>query len=405
LVSERRGFVPQRASQLTADLCAGLKTNDTVAADQFRALGRLIAALYHYEFHDRSRAVTEAWDRTPDDPEAASVVVDELITLLEDANYIRVTKSELDEALARESVLPLRLDVDLDDYEELLVYQRGSRREPTVVSTLWGLRSEERTVTVDERVVVYTRIKPQSWFDEQGIDPADRNLVPGHVSLKQFHNVPRANTEMLLPSTTVRFRPIDSVVVGVPALLSGIVVLSTKLLPTLGLILLLVGAWLGLKSEQPELDQGALVVLLGGTVTLGGFLGRQWTKLKNHRLRYLKVLSEKLYFHTIADGPGVVHLLLASAEEQEVIEVLLAYRFLWDVDDGLTEAELDAVIEAWLRDSCHQDINFDVTDAVAKLRALGLADHRTRLRVPSLADSLKALNRRWDDLFRYEAFG
>lgn len=404
-MSERRRFVPQRVSQLTADLCHGLKTDDTVAAEQFQALGRLIAALYHYEFHDRSRAVTEAWDRTPDDPEAAPVVVDELITLLEDANYVRVTKTELDEAFARESVLPLRLDVDLDDYEELLVYQRGSRREPAVVSTLWGLRSEERTVTVDERVVVYTRIKPRSWFDEQGIDPADRNLVPGHVSLKQFHNVPRANIEMLLPSTTVRFRRIDSVVVGVPALLSGIVVLSTKLLPTLGLILLLVGAWLGLRNEQPELDQGALVVLLGGTVTLGGFLGRQWTKLKNHRLRYLKVLSEKLYFHTIADGPGVVHLLLASAEEQEVIEVLLAYRFLWDADDGLTEAELDAVIEAWLRDTSHRDINFDVTGAVAKLRALGLADNRTRLRVPSLADSLMALNRRWDDLFHYEVLG
>lgn len=124
------------------------------------------------------------------------------------------------------------------------------------------MRSEVRTVTVDERVVLYKRVKPQPWFDEQGIDPAKRNLVPGHVSLKQFQNVPRANIEMLLPSAKVRFWPIDSVIVGVPAVLSGVVVLTTMLLPTLGLILLVMGAWLGLRSEEPDLDQGALVALL-----------------------------------------------------------------------------------------------------------------------------------------------
>jgi hypothetical protein len=401
---ERQRFVPKRVDDLTAELCDGLEAEGPVT-QQFRVLGRLISALRHYEFHARSQAVTEAWDRTSDDPGAARVVVDELQALLEDANYVRVTKAELDEALTRESVLPLRLNVDLDDYEELLVYRRGSHRETVSVSRLRGLRSDPRAVTVDERVVVYTRIKPRSWFDERGIDPTDRNLVPGHLSLKQFHNVPRANIEMLLPSATVRFRPIDSVIVGLPAVISGIAVVSTKLLPTLGLVLLLVGAWLGLRDTQPELDQGALVVLLGGTVTLGGFLARQWTKLKNRRLQYLKLLSERLYFHTIADGPGVVHLLLATAEEQEVIEDLLAYRFLWAADGGLTEAELDARVEAWLQDACHQDIDFDAAGAVANLRALGLADGHDRLRVPSIADSMKTLDQRWDDLFRRETFG
>ena len=248
-------------------------------------------------------------------------------------NYTPVTMAELDQALVNESLIPLRLEVDLDDYDELLIYRRGSRQDTVEIPSWIGLRTKERTITVDKRVVVYARVKPQSWFDDRKIDPADRNLVPDHVSLKQFQNVPRADIEMLLPSTQVGLRLIDSLLVGVPAVASGIAVLVTKLLPTLGLIFLLVGAWLGFRDEQPDIDQAALVILFGGSVTLAGFLFRQWTKLKNRRLEYLKILTENLYVRTVAAGPGVLHTLLSSAEQQEVVEVLLAYRFLLAAPD------------------------------------------------------------------------
>ena len=265
-----------------------------------------------------------------------------------------------------------------------------------------GLRSKERTVTVDKRVVVYTRVKAQSWFDERKIDPAERNLVPGHVSLRQFQNVPRADIEMLLPSTQVGLRLTDSLLIGVPAVASGVAVLATKLLPTLGLIFLLVGAWLGFRDEQPEIDQAALVILLGGALTLGGFVFRQWTKLKNRRLEYLKTLTENLYFRTLAAGTGVLHTLLSSAEQQEVVEVLLAYRFLLAAPGGLTAAELDAEVEAWLRDAGQGDIDFEVADAVAKLRRLEVIEGHPTMRALPLPESLALLDRRWDDLFRYQ---
>ena len=60
----------------------------------------------------------------------------ELTGLLDGANYTPVTMAELDDALANESLIPLRLEVDLDDYDELLIYRRGSRaghrRDPEV---------------------------------------------------------------------------------------------------------------------------------------------------------------------------------------------------------------------------------------------------------------------------------
>jgi hypothetical protein len=207
---------------------------------------------------------------------------------------------------------------------------------------------------------------------------------------------------MLLPSTQVGFRFIDSMLVGVPAVASGVAVLATKLLPTLGLIFLLMGAWLGFRDEQPDIDQAALVILFGGAVTLGGFVFRQWTKLKNRRIDYLKTLTENLYLRTLAAGPGVLHTLLSSAEQQEVLEVLLAYRFLLAAPGGLTAAELDAEVETWLRDAGQGDVDFEVADAVAKLRRMEVIKGRRTMRALPLPESLALLDRRWDDLFRHQ---
>ena len=394
--------MPLRVGQITAALAEGEWDHDRSDAAAFRSLSRMVSALYHFEFHDREQAVLAAWSEAADDTGAGGDIAAEVTGLLVGANYVEVTEEELLTALAEESLLPLRLEVDPDDYEVLLIYRRGSRREEVEVSRWKGLRSERRCITVDDRVVVLTRVKPRAWFDERGVDPADRDLVPGQLSLKEFQRVPRADIEMLLPSTRVRFRLIDTLLVGVPAVVSGIVVVTTKLLPTLGLIFVLVGAWIGIRDDRPQLDQGALVALIGGLVALGGFLVRQWTKLKNRRLSYLKTLSETLYFKTLADGPGVIHTLLSSAEEQEVIEVLLAYRFLLRAPDGLASDELDEAVEAWLQGTCQEDVDFEVADAVAKLRSLGLAHGEQRLRALPLDDAFAHLDGRWDDLFQQQ---
>lgn len=403
-MTERDRFVPRRVGQLTGELAA-IEWDDPSDGDRFQAFSRLTSALYHYEFHAREQAVIEAWEGAADESRAASTLTAELSGLLDGANYIPVSMAELDEAMTNESLIPLRLDVDLDDYDELMIYRRGAHQETVSVPRFHGLRTSERIITVDERVAVHTRIKRQEWFDQKGIDAGDRNLQPGHVSLKLFQNVPRADIEMLLPSTQVRFRPIDTLIVGVPALVSGLAVLVTKLLPTLGLIGLVIAAGLGFRDETPDLDQTAMVILFGGAVTLGGFGFRQWTKLKNRRVDYLKTLSENLYFRTLADGPGVVHTLLSSAEQQEVAEVLLAYRFLLAAPDGSTVAELDRTAERWLQDNCQQDIDFEVDDAVGKLRRLGVIDDEDgndgAMRAVPLPVALRHLDARWDDLFRY----
>lgn len=403
-MDERERFVPHRVGRLTDELvnlvdCEGTTGAD---ADRFRTLSRLVTALFHYELHSREQAFTDAWEAETSGADVSELISDELDGLLHDANYTEVTVAELDDAMERESLIPLRFSVDLDDYEELCVTRRGSRHETVQLKKWKGLRTVEHSMTVDDDVVVHSRVKPQEWFDERDVDPADHQLVPGHRSLKQFQNVPRADIEMLLPSVQVRLRPIDTLLVGVPAVASGIVVLATKLAPTLGLIALLVAAWLGLRDETPELDQTALVLLFGGAVASGGFMFRQYSKLKNRRLQYLKTLSENLYFRTVGDGPGVIHTLLAAAEQQEVAEVLLAYRFLLAEPSGLTAQKLDERVEAWLANDGH-DIDFEVDDAVRKLERLDLlaGGSTDRLRARPLDEALAELDRYWDNLFQF----
>ncbi|MEO6988078.1 MAG: TMEM143 family protein [Aquihabitans sp.] len=401
-MATRERFVPRRVSELTDELAEMPWTADGDPED-FRAFSRLMAALFHFEFYDREQRLLDVWEEASEDANAASLVAEELDGLLTDSNYTPVAHDDLHEAIARETTIPLRLEVDLDDYEVLLIERRGSRQQTIDTSRFRGLMKRERTITVEDRVVVFSKVQSADHFESRGIDPASLNLVPGQVMLKQFQHVPRADIEMLLPSTKVRYRRIDTIMVGLPAIASGLVVLATKLLPTIGLMALLAGTWLGLSSEQPKIDQAALVVLFGGLAAIGGFFVRQWTKLKNRRVAYLKMLSEVLYFRTLSTGPGVLHTLLVTAERQEVIETLLAYRFLLEHPDGISASDLDEEIEVWLRGSCQREIDFDVDDALDKVRRLGLVHGDARVSARPLSEVLYQLDQRWNALFDHRS--
>lgn len=415
-MTDRERFVPRRVADIAERLgslpIAGATGDHGESGEgdgrdddrRWTSLLRLVAALYHYEFHAVEQRTTDAWDRVDTDPAAAQDVTGELTGLLDGANYTPITDAELDAAMEDEALIPLRLDVDFDLYDELLIYRRGERTE--VVDRKRLLRKPEPLgITVDDDVVVHSRIKSADWFADNDIDPDTLDIEPGVASLKQFRNVPRADIEMLLPATQVRFRRVDTLKIAVPAAVSAVLVLATKLLPTLLLLFVLAGSYVGLRDERPDIDQAALLILFGGTVALGGFVFRQWNKLKNRRIDYLKTLSENLYFRTVADGPGVFHILLSSAEEQEVNEVLIAYRLLLSTPDAMTADEVDDAAEQWLTDAFESEIDFEVDDALGKLSRLGLAtsDADRRWSPVALDEALTRLDARWDDLFDFPA--
>lgn len=371
-----------------------LAADDRLAAeerDRFTVFARRLSALFHLEFHARLEALKDAYAPLARDPDTRTVrafdereragarrrLVAELQRLLDAANFEPVDGEELRWAFEEESLLELRLEVDFDDFDDLLVFRRGATRREEQLSRWWGLRKRVVGFTNYEKVLLFVTFKDAEHFAGRGRDPEDLPFEPGSTIIKLFQDVPRADLEMLFPNAEVRMRPADKLLIGVPALISGVLVLATKLLATLGLLLLLAGFWLGLRDDPVELDEATLVTLGAGLGALGGYLTRQFNKFKNRKLEFMNTLAHHLYFRNLDNDAGVFHHLLDSAEESEVKEALLGWYFLRTAERPLTISEIDRAIQGWFAESWGCQLNFEVDDSVAKLRRLGLVEQRS----------------------------
>lgn len=247
-----------------------------------------------------------------------------------------------------------------------------------------------------ERVVVYIRFRDDY---EQSKDklPSSR---PGSTLLKLFQNVPNADLEMLFPNTSIRMRTVDKLLIGIPAAVSGGIVLTTKLGVSLVLLGSLLSFWLGLSSEPLELNKTTIMVLFAGLIALGGYLWKQFNNFKNRKLKFMQALTQNLYFKNLDNNAGVFHRLANDAEEEECKEALLAYYFLLISKQPLPRAELDSKIENWLAAKWNCDVDFEIDDALEKLLKLGLVqDSNGKLTAISIEAGIQKLDRRWDDYF------
>jgi hypothetical protein len=195
-------------------------------------------------------------------------------------------------------------------------------------------------------------------------------------------------------------KTIDKIIIAVPAAVSGIIVLVTKLGASLLLIGSVISFWLGFKDEDVQIKPQHLIALGAGLATLGGFLFRQINKYKNRKIRFMKALSDNLYFKNLDNNMGVFYHLIDAAEEEEIKEAVLAYYFLLTANEKLTKKELDRRIESWLAEKWDCHIDFEIGDAVTKLERLKLirveAGH---LHCLPLNDAKRQLDSIWDNLF------
>jgi len=189
----------------------------------------------------------------------------------------------------------------------------------------------------------------------------------------------------------------------VPAAISGILVIATKLAASLLLLVALVAYTVGLSDKDPNINRAALISIGAGVIAFGGYVWRQLTKFKNRKILFMKALSENLYFRNLDNDAGVFHHLLDAAEESEVTEAVLAYHFLRTAPEPPTAAELDRRIQDWFATRWDTTLDYEVEDGVRKLRQLSLAteDDLGRLTAVSLAEAKKRLDHEWDNLFAY----
>jgi hypothetical protein len=300
-------------------------------------------------------------------------LVAHMAELLEQGNFTRVDPKDFHIILTKDSHYGLDLQVDTDAFEELLIFYRGettiTERHRDIRKAYMGWR--EVKVPVFQRLFILFKLKP---FDvrvvevmaEKKIDRKEaeaqvrkqRRMLPDTVTsdcvyIKLFKNIPRSDLEMAFPNTSVRFRLFDKIKLGVTAG-SGF---GVGVVGTLGKLALLSNPY-------------TLVMTLGG---LGGIVVRQASAFIAQRNRYMVVLARNLYFHSLADNRGVMTLLADRAAEEDIKEEMLLYTALANERFNARELErIDRGIEDYLSTTFGIDVDFDVSDALVRLKREGV---------------------------------
>jgi len=400
----RYRFIPYRKRDVV-EMCLQENTL-TGQEDTFRQLYYMLSSIFHFEFHQVLENLKDNYAAVDPDADTIAVENNQPLTdlnfvqllggLLEKANYERVSEAELNQALNEASMFNIRLHVDFDEFSEVLLFCRGVSEREETISRFFGLSKKTIRFTNYDRVVLYIRFR-DDYVQAKASLPTNK---PGATLLKLFQNVPKADLEMLFPNTAVRMRLIDKLLIGVPAVISGGVVLTTKLGASLVLLGSLFGFWLGLSNEPVELNKTTLMVLLAGVVALGGYLWKQFNNFKNRKLRFMQALTQNLYFKNLDNNAGVFHRLANDAEEEECKEAILAYYFLLSSETPLSHDSLDKLIEKWFEDRWQCSVDFEIDDAMNKLLALNLVEEKEgAFSAISIDEGIERLDKRWDDYF------
>lgn len=208
--------------------------------------------------------------------------------------------------------------------------------------------------------------------------------------------------EMLFPNTEVKMKMIDTILNGVPTAVGGIFMLVTKLGTTLLLLFSVFTFWPSLHDQPASLDQAALVALLVGLGGLGAFLLRQHSKYKNRKKRFMKQLTENLYFKNLDNNAGVLRHLIDAYEEEECKETILAYYNLLIANYALSLSQLDKNIEMWFEENYNCLLDLEMQDALNKLIYFGLA---VKVKGLHKAKILSEVNQQiyslWNNCFNY----
>lgn len=407
-------FIPFRRNDIITLLQAQTHLSQP-DRDKLRDVCELLKNIYHFQFHRALETLKDCYAPVNPDADTKTIfprsaeeiqaleqqLIEELKALLNTANFEQITEADLARAMAEESLFKIKLNVDFDDFEQMLFFRRGeSPRKETLVS-LFGLRRREIEFINYDRVVIVVKYKPAAYFEQT--DRKQLYFTPGSTIIKLFRNVPRSDLEMLFPNTEVRMKTIDKLIIGVPAAIGGIIMLVTKLGTTLLLSGALIAFWLGMRDQPVELNQTNLLALAAGFGTLGAFLWKQFSNFKNRKIRFMKTLADNLYFKNLDNNIGVFHRLIDAAEEEECKEAMLAYYFLLISDTPLSAEELDQTIENWFAQYQQHELDFEIQDALEKLLELNLIkEEHDRYVAVSLDKARQTLDRVWDAYYSYD---
>lgn len=374
---------------------------------QFKKLFSILEHYFHYEgFHliQNIKKNYAAFD--PDKSEKERTLFREKSTIsdlnhslnevLENANYEQIQQEVIDAAINNSDLVGLQLKINFDDFQEYKVFARGLNKTTEKVKN-WFFWEKEVELEYYDFVFIYIHYKDQQYFDNQKVKIDKLPFSPGSIILKIFKKVPKNDLDTIFPNATPRMSMKDKLLLWIPGLVGGISLLSTKVIPPIIAIYSAykTGEILNLNNSKTSLVQG--LVALG---VLGMYLFRQYSNYISKKIKFAKMLSDSLYFKNLGNNGGVFPLLVDTSEDEEIKETILAYSFLNKSSIPLTSTELDAQIEAWFREKFQLNINFDIEDALYKLKKIGLGtESNGKWSVVPLSEAHAKVDDLWDGIF------
>jgi hypothetical protein len=385
-----------------------------LSQEQTHDFKKLFEILEHY-FHDEGFNLIQTLKRNygafdPDRTELErnnfegksdlNAFKDTLQQVLERGNYNVIDKQTLKEAIDNADLVGLKLAIDFNDFKNYSLYVRGLTKATETVSkfVFW---KKEVEIEYYDRVMIYLHFNDKTYFDKKKKNKDALPFHPNCIMLKIFKRVPKNDLETIFPNAIPKMSLKDKLLLWVPGVVGGISLLSTKVIPPL---LIIYAAYksgeslaLDVSNSKTSLMQG--LIALG---VLGAYLFRQYNDYVNKKIKFSKMLSDSLYFKNLGNNSGVFPSLLDASEEEELKETILAYGFLNKSKEPLTAEELDVQIEDWFKVRLNTDIDFDVEDALIKLKNIGLGiELNGKWTVLPLEKALVRVDEIWDGIFDY----
>jgi hypothetical protein len=384
-------------------------TVNKMEVEGFKKLFDMLEHYFHYEGFDLIRKLKQNYalfdpDLTPKQRAGFigksnfPIFKETLLKILERGNYSRVDQDTLSEAFKNSDLIGLKLAIDFNDFKEYGLYVRGHHKTKEKVKKLLFWKKDIEFEYYD-RVMIYLNYKDAGYFNEKKVRPGKLPLDPECIVLKIFKRVPKNDLETIFPNAVPKMSTTDKILFWVPGIGGGISLLSTKVIPALILMYAAYksGEPIDLLNSKTALNQG--LIALG---VLGGYLFRQYSSFVNKKIKFSKMLSDSLYFKNLGNNSGAFYSLLNSSEEEELKETILAYAFLNRSRNPLTEEELDSQIESWFKTKLNTDLDFDVKDALFKLKNIGLGTETNgKWKVIPIDKALIRIDEVWDGIFEY----
>jgi hypothetical protein len=409
-------FIPIRKSDIvTALIDRGMLTT-AAERQKFRIFCDTLASIYHFEYfatleqlrNDYYYFNPEIAPHSGMDADALERCYEDLLQSLEAvlarANFVELPHAHIDEAHRQRSVLRVKVSAPLDDFRDVRFYRRGHHTEESEIRQWFGLRRRKIAVEVYDDVVLLaaTKSRAAGGTSRRSSTLNRRIIPPGAVLLKCFRNIASGDLNALFPNARVVLSRTDMLFLGLPAIAGGIPILL-KIYATITVLFLLLGFYFGVGAATADTDTKTALAALSGLVALGGFIARQWVKYQRQSLKYQMELNDNIYYRNVNNNAGMFDYVIGAAEEQDCKEAFLAYHFLNTAAVAPTARELEAQVEAWLKATYKIELEFEVSDALAKLDQLGLLKHcDERLVVLPLDTTITALQRIWNGLLASE---